>query len=86
MGQVKLIYIYLLEPVGLQIFKTFFLLYDNRPQKKNASNMRCCAGQGAGPGGPTGRGPGTALVMPTGGKAILSVKNFEIVCVRGGGG
>ncbi len=34
---------------------------------------------------PTGRGPGTARVMPTGGKAILLVKNFEKVCVRGGG-
>jgi hypothetical protein len=44
--------------------------------------MRCCAGQG----GPTGRGPGMARVMPTGEKEILLVKNFEIVCVRGGGG
>ena len=50
------LFIYLLEPVGLQIFKTFFLLYDNRPQK-NASNMRCCAGRGAG-GGPQGGGQG----------------------------
>jgi hypothetical protein len=36
-GASKFMYIHLLETVGLQIFLTFFLLYDNRPQK-NASN------------------------------------------------
>jgi hypothetical protein len=73
------LYIYLLEPVGLQIFKTFLLLYDNRPQK-NAFNMLCCAGRGAG--GPTGRGPGTARVMPTGGKETFICVFLEIYEIR----
>ncbi len=61
--------------MGLQIFKTFLLLYDNRPQK-NAFNMLCCAGRGAG--GPTGRGPGTARVMPSGGKETFICVFLEI--------
>jgi hypothetical protein len=38
--------------------------------------MLCCAGRGAG--GPTGRGPGTARVMPSGGKETFICVFLEI--------
>jgi hypothetical protein len=71
------IYIYY-SPWAYRFFKQFFYCSIIGHKKSIQYALLCGAG------GPTGRGPGMARVMPTGEKEILLVKNFEIVCVRGG--